>query len=78
MTDTNWQLNFMGLNSFLCAFCRGIQKFVAEDLFHLLEADEQYREQLAVGVSFFEIYGGRCQVLICCCRYSGHHKILFF
>jgi kinesin family protein 2/24 len=43
---------------------RGIQKFVAEDLFHLLESNEQYREQLVIGVSFFEIYGGRCQDLL--------------
>jgi hypothetical protein len=41
----------------------GIQKFMAEDLFHLLESDPNYQnEALQVGVSFFEIYGGRCQV----------------
>ena len=37
----------------------GIQKFIAEDLFLLLEASE---ENLQVFLSFFEIYGGRCQV----------------
>ena len=40
---------------------RGIQKFVAEDLFDLLEQREG-GEPLTIGVSFFEIYGGRCQV----------------
>lgn len=43
----------------------GIQKFMAEDLFHLLETDSHYQsENLQVGVSFFEIYGGRCQDLL--------------
>lgn len=42
----------------------GIQKYVAEDLFHLLESDKDYAENLTVAVSFFEIYGGRCQDLL--------------
>jgi kinesin family member 2/24 len=41
----------------------GIQKFIAEDLFHLFDTDPRYQSgRLEIGVSFFEIYGGRCQV----------------
>jgi hypothetical protein len=41
----------------------GIQKFIAEDLFHLFETDPRYESgKLEIGVAFFEIYGGRCQV----------------
>ena len=41
----------------------GIQKFIAEDLFHLFDSDPRYQSgKLEIGVSFFEIYGGRCQV----------------
>lgn len=39
----------------------GIQKFIADDLFQLLEAAD---ENLQVFLSFFEIYGGRCQDLL--------------
>lgn len=41
----------------------GIQKFIAEDLYHLFDSDPRYQSgNLEIGVSFFEIYGGRCQV----------------
>lgn len=39
----------------------GIQNYVADDLFALLS---QQREQVRVFVSYFEIYGGRCQDLL--------------
>lgn len=43
----------------------GIQKFIVEDLFHLFENDSRYQSgRLEIGVSFFEIYGGRCQDLL--------------
>ena len=43
----------------------GIQKFIAEDLFHLLNnTDDASLSDLQVMVTFFEIYGGRCQDLL--------------
>lgn len=43
----------------------GIQKFIVEDLYHLFENDTRYQSgRLEIGVSFFEIYGGRCQDLL--------------
>jgi hypothetical protein len=41
----------------------GIQAFMAEDLFDLLNNDPAYINT-QVTVSFFEIYGGRCQVYL--------------
>lgn len=40
-----------------------IQKFIADDIFYLMETEEKY-DRLNVGISFFEIYGGRCQVCL--------------
>jgi kinesin family protein 2/24 len=40
----------------------GIQEYVAQDLFAALDQDDSHG--LIVGVSFFEIYGGRCQDLL--------------
>jgi kinesin family protein 2/24 len=40
----------------------GIQGLLASDLFQLLEAEAV--ADLEVAVSFFEIYGGRCQDLL--------------
>jgi hypothetical protein len=39
-----------------------IQKFIADDIFYLMESEDKY-ESLSIGLCFFEIYGGRCQVL---------------
>lgn len=44
---------------------QGIQQFVADDLFALLERyEEQNQTNVQVQVSYFEIYGGRCQDLL--------------
>jgi kinesin family member 2/24 len=42
----------------------GIQKQSADDLFALLDAQPEHAASLHVYVSFFEIYGGRCQDLL--------------
>ena len=41
----------------------GIQAFLARDLFISLDEDPAYAN-VQVAVSFFEIYGGRCQDLL--------------
>lgn len=44
---------------------QGIQSFVADDLFYLLQQyEEESGTQVIVYVSYFEIYGGRCQDLL--------------
>eukprot|EP01038_Epipyxis_sp_PR26KG_P014246 gene14246-19118_t len=44
---------------------QGIQTFVAEDLFECLERyEEESGANLQVFISYFEIYGGRCQDLL--------------
>ncbi|CAM9297213.1 unnamed protein product, partial [Chrysoparadoxa australica] len=42
----------------------GLQKRCGEDLFRLIAEDAHLEQSLSVYVSFFEIYGGRCQDLL--------------
>eukprot|EP01084_Bolivina_argentea_P060308 110184_1 len=48
----------------------GIQEQASRDLFHLLRKDSQISGSLSVLVSFFEIYGGRCQDLL-----NNRHRV---
>ena len=51
-----------------------IQKFIADDIFYLLESEDKY-DNLTIGITFFEIYGGRCQV--CILRYNSIAYIFY-
>lgn len=42
---------------------QGIQSLLADDLFHLINTSPSY-SNLLVQISYFEIYGGRCQDLL--------------
>ena len=42
----------------------GIQKSIANDLYQMIESDEAAETSYEVFISFFEIYGGRCQDLL--------------
>lgn len=42
----------------------GIQSSIAHDLFQMMESHEVPKEDCKVFLSFFEIYGGRCQDLL--------------
>jgi kinesin family protein 2/24 len=59
---------------------QGIQSFIAHDLFELLDSDPAHQNTMA-SVSFFEIYGGRCQDLLnnrnrLCVREDGHGEVV--
>jgi kinesin family member 2/24 len=58
----------------------GIQNFIAHDLYRLLSDDPAFMN-VQVAVSFFEIYGGRCQDLLnnrnkLCVREDGQGEVV--